>query len=252
MKCQTVRTDLHLEPETVAVQEHVATCAGCRAYAVRFARLDNVLRGELLHAPPPALQHRLATLAVPAAPSDRVAAAVRNELIMPAPAALTERLLALVPQPAPVLSPLDLVVRDELVVQAPPVLTARLHALVPHMSLELQAAARPRPRRAVVATVYFVTAALVLVSLMFAGQVYSTVIAELGIEAWLSRIAGLPAELLTLLYSYVPQARVVVGMLVQLQQPLQWLLVGLLVWAIVDMSHLQREQPSSSRPQQYA
>lgn len=252
MKCDTTRTDLHLDPDAAAVREHLAACASCAAYAARFARLDGVLRGELLVAPPPALRHRLATLAAPPAPPDRVAAVVHSELIMPAPAALTERLLALVPQPARKLSPLDLVVREELVVQAPPSLTARLRALVPQMSAELQAAARPRPRRAVVATVYFVTAALVFLSLMFAGQVYATVIAELGIEAWLAWIAGLPADLLTLLYSYVPQARVVVGTLVQLQQPLQWLLVGLLVWAIVDMSQRQREQPSSPRPQQYA
>jgi hypothetical protein len=251
MKCQTVRTELHLEPDATGVQGHLAECAGCAAYAARFARLDGVLRGELLVAPPPALQQRLAMLPAPVPIPDRVAAAVRSELIMPAPAALTQRLLALVPEPAPVLSPLDLVVRDELVVQAPPALTARLGGLVPQMSAELQAA-RPRPRRAVVATVYFVTAALLVLSLMFAGQVYSTVITELGLEAWLARIAGLPAELLTLLYSYVPQARVVVGTLVELQQPLQWILVGLLVWAIVDMSQRQRDHQSSPRPQQYA
>lgn len=241
MNCETIRTDFHVEPTAAHVQRHLEACAQCRAYAARFARLDNVLRAELIVAPPAVLADTLAMIAAPAPSSERLAAAVRNEVIRPAPAVLTERLLALVPEPSRVTSPLDVALKRELVIEAPPEVSMRLQALVPQMSAEVKAAAPvARPRRRIVATVYFLTAAALLVSLMFAGDLYATMIHQLGLEQWFAQLAGMPAELLNRLYAIVPQARIVIGALVQLQQPLQWLLVGLLLWAIIDMTQHQR------------
>ncbi|HEX6289832.1 MAG TPA: hypothetical protein VFZ66_11605 [Herpetosiphonaceae bacterium] len=250
MDCQTVRTEIHVEPTNTAIHTHLQECARCAAYAERMARLDGVLRAELVVSAPATVTAELqAVVTSPARIHHRLDHAVRDELLVAVPAALTARLQALVPEPARVVSPLDVALRDELLVAVPVDLTARLQALVPHaapaMLPDLPVA--PRPRRWVVATVYFVTAALLMLSLLYAGQIYTLMIDQLGLSAWLSQIAGWPAELLNQLYAVVPQARVVVGALVRLQQPLQWLLVALVLWAVVDMSQRQGQ-----RERQYA
>jgi hypothetical protein len=267
MDCQTVRDDIHVEPTSEPIRAHLAGCPRCAAYAERFARLDQLLCTELVRTAPVALSAQLETLPSAAVLSfGPLETMVRDELVKEAPAALSARLLALVPTQAMVeaktTSPVEATLRNELVLQAPIDLTARLQALVPQMAASLanpEAAPVPvvvqpvptRPRRWVVATVYFVTAALLLVSLFYAGQLYSAVAVQLGIQEWLAEVAKLPGTLLTQLYNYVPQARTVVGILVQLQQPLQWLLVALVLWAVIDMT--QRQGPrQTENGRQYA
>lgn len=254
MNCQTMRTEVHIEPTAPAVQAHLGTCAYCAAYAERFTRLDRVLRAELVVAAPAVVTDELERITTVSAPS-RLDLALRETLLAQAPAALTTRLLDLVPRPVPITSPVDTVVRDALLVQAPAALTARLLDLVPQMAASTQVApvvpsqpvARPQPRRWVVATVYFATAALLLLSMFYAGQIYSTVIGQLGLQYWLAEIASLPAALLSWLYETVPASRIVVSTFVGLRQPLQWLLVALVLWAIVDMTQRQGQ-----RGRQYA
>jgi hypothetical protein len=248
MDCQTVRTEIHVEPASPVIHTHLQGCARCARYAERMARLDTILRPALVVAAPEVVSVELQALAAPVPVYDRLDRVARDELLMPVPAALTARLQALVPEPARVASPLDAVLREALVVQAPPDLTARLQALVPvAVPAARSVAAVPRPRPWVIATVYCVTAALLFLSLLYAGQIYSLMIAQLGLSEWLSQVGRWPAEVLDLLYSVVPQARVVVGVLVRLQQPLQWLLAALVLWAVVDMS-----QQQGSRERQYA
>lgn len=248
MDCQTVRTEVHIEPATV--QPHLGTCPTCAAYAARFARLDRLVRGELVvQAPTPVTQRIEALIPAPSS-TDWLDVAVRDHLLVTAPSALTSRLLDLVPQPAKVTSRLDVALKAELVVQAPPELTTRLQALIAHMfaAPASQAVSAPaRPRRWVVMTVYAVTMLLVGLSLMYAGQVYTTVITQLGLEQWLQQVAGLPAQFLEWLYATLPQSRIAVGVIVRLQQPLQWLLVALFLWAVIDMT-----QRRPQRAQQYA
>jgi hypothetical protein len=266
MDCQTVRDDIHVEPSSAPVRAHLAGCPRCAAYTERFARLDQLLRAELVSIAPVALSAQLEALPSAAAPAlGRLELAVRDELVRQAPAALSARLLALTPvvEAAPArVSSFESTLRNQLVLQAPVDLTARLQALVPQMAgsladpasvqLPLAAAVVPaRPRRWVVATVYFVTAALLLASLFYAGQLYSAVAVQLGIQDWLAEVANLPAVLLTQLYDYVPQARTVVGIVVQLQQPLQWLLVALVLWAVIDMTQRQGSRQTDNN-RQYA
>ncbi len=233
INCQTARDDVHVLPHDAAVQAHLAVCPACAAYDARFARLDQVARAELVLSTPASLTHELARLLTHPPRESRLEAALRAEVCVSAPADLTERLMALVaPERAPA-SRTDVALREALVLQAPPDLTARLQALMPQP-------APARPQRWVVTTVYFVTAALLMLSLTFAGQVYGLLIAQLGLEAWIAQIAALPGDLLNQLYAYVPQARTVVGALVQLQQPLQWITVALLLWAVIDMTQRQR------------
>lgn len=254
MDCQTTRTEVHIEPAAPAVQAHLGTCAACAMYAERFTRLDRMIRTELVVAAPTVVTHQL-ELAVAQPEPTRLEAALRGAVLVQAPPALTARLLDLVPRPAPVASPVDALVRDALLVQAPSALTARLLDLVPQMTAPAPVVpvaqplpvAQPQPRRWVVATVYFVTAALLLFSMFYAGQIYGMVVAQLGLEAWLTEVASLPAQLLNQLYTLVPQSRIVVGALVRLQQPLQWLLMTLVLWAIVDMTQRQNQ-----RARQYA
>jgi hypothetical protein len=255
MDCQIVRTEIHVEPTNTAIHTHLQGCERCARYAERMARLDGILRPELVAIAPTAVTARLQALsAAPARPVDRLERAVRDELLMSAPAALTARLQALVPEPARVPSALDTVLREALVVQAPPELTARLQALVPSaVPVPSKVPVVHRSRQWVVAAVYFATAALLLLSLMYAGQVYSLMIAQLGLGEWLSQIGRWPADMLDQLYAVVPQARVVVGVLVRLQQPLQWLLAALVLWAVIDMSQQQgSHEQQSARGRQYA
>lgn len=248
MDCQTVRTEIHIEPTNAALKVHLESCVRCASYAEHMRRLDGVLRAELFVPVPAAVSAELQAVAVrPARAHDRLDVAARDELLVAVPADLTARLQSLVVPPARARSPLDLALRDALVVQAPPELTARLQALVPQTAPVVVPELVPavRPRRWVVATVYFVTAALLLLSLMYAGQIYGLMIDQLGLNTWLSEIASWPAELLQQLYTTYPQARTVVSTLVRMQQPLQWLLIALVVWAVVDMSQRQgpREGP---------
>lgn len=254
MDCQTVRTEIHIEPTDAGLLTHLQSCARCATYAEHMTRLDGVLRAELSVPAPAAVSAELHAVATrPARAQDRLDVAARDELLVAVPADLTARLQLLVAQPAPARSVLDVALRDALVIQAPPELTARLQALVPQAAPVVVPEFAPvaRPRRWVVATVYFVTAALLLLSLMYAGQIYSLMIDQLGLNMWLSEIASWPAEMLNQLYTVVPQARTVVSTLVRIQQPLQWLLVALVVWAVIDMSQRQgpREGP---RGRQYA
>lgn len=254
MDCQTMRTEVHIEPAAPAVQAHLGTCAACAMYAERFTRLDRMLRAELVATAPAVVTHQL-ELAVAVPEPTRLEAALRATVLVESPPALTARLLDLVPRPVAVPSPVDALVRDALLVQAPPALTARLLDLVPQVTavapvvpvVQPLPVAQPQPRRWVIATVYFVTAALLLFSMVYAGQIYGIVVAQLGLEAWLTEVAGLPAQLLNQLYTLVPQSRIVVGAFVRLQQPLQWLLMTLVLWAIVDMTQRQNQ-----RPRQYA
>ncbi|HEY0734882.1 MAG TPA: hypothetical protein VGD69_08225 [Herpetosiphonaceae bacterium] len=254
MDCQTVRTEIHIEPTNAALNAHLESCVRCAGYAEYMTRLDGVLRAELFVPAPAAVSAELQVVAArPARVDDRLDVAARDELLVAVPADLTARLQSLVVQPARARSPLDLALRDALVIQAPPELTARLQALVPQAAPAVVPEFAPavRPRRWVVATVYFVTATLLLLSLMYAGQIYGLMIDQLGLNTWLSEIARLPAALLQQLYTAYPQARTVVSTLVRIQQPLQWLLIALVVWAVVDMSQRQgpREGP---RGQQFA
>ena len=263
MDCQTVRDDLHVEPTSVPVRTHLAGCPRCTIYAERMSRLDQMVRGELVTTVPATISVQLETLATAPAPQlSRLDAAARDELVIAAPKAVSARLLALVPaeplEPARVAAPVDTVLREALVLQAPADLTARLQALVPRVAApEPVSAAVPapvvpaRPRRWVVATVYAITSALLLLSLLYAGQVYTVVLTQLGLEQWLTQISELPAAVLTQLYTYVPQSRVVIGVLVSLRQPLQWLLVALVLWAVIDMSQRQRQSYAEGK-RQYA
>lgn len=246
MNCQTVRTELHCEPDSV--QAHLRVCPGCASYAERFARLDGVLRGELRLQAPSELSRSIRMLPAASGAPARLDTALRAELVLQAPPPLSERLLALVPRPNPVRTPVDAALRDQLILQAPAELTTRLAALAAGQAA-LSVPAR-RPRRWVVSTVYAATAVLLVMSLMFAGQLYGAIAAQLGFEQLLTQLAGLPAQGLDWLYSVVPQSRVVVSAIVELQQPLQWLLLALIMWAVFDIT--QRQGRGSTQTAQQA
>src|SRR3712207_714612 len=132
MDCQTVRTDIHIEPTNAAIHAHLQMCASCASYTERMARLDRVVCAELVVAAPAAVTAELQAVATSSGSAyDCLDRALRDELLAPAPAALTARLQSLVLEPARAGSALDLAMRDELLVQAPAELTARLQALVP-------------------------------------------------------------------------------------------------------------------------
>jgi anti-sigma factor RsiW len=232
MDCQAARTTFHETPTDSAVQAHLQGCPACAAYAARFARLDQVLPSTLVVSAPPALSARLQNVLEKQPLGDaRLEAAVHAELVRQAPPELTTRLQALVQEHRRLPARVDATLRQELMSPVPAELTARLQALVSTASASV-----PQPRRWVVGTVYLLTAATLLFGLMFASSIYHLMLTQLGLEVWWSEVASLPSVLLDQLYFYVPQSRVVVGAIVWLQQPLQWLLAALLLWAVLDRS----------------
>ena len=163
----------------------------------------------------------------------RVAQATRASLVVQAPPELSARLLSLA---APRLhTRLDVALRQELVVHAPADLCSRLNHIALHGTPALT-------RRPWVIAVYVVTAVLLGVSLFVGMQVYGLALQELVASPWWHALAALPGQLLDQLYGYVPQARYLVTALASLQRALQWLLAGLLMWAVLEMRTPQRVQ----------
>lgn len=157
----------------------------------------------------------------------RAIAAVRSALVVQAPPELSARLLALAaPAPQPVR--LDLAMKRAMVLEAPPDLSAKLQQLAISPTLQ------PAPRRWAM-PVYAATLVLLGVVLMVAGQVYGLALQELGIGAIWRGVAELPGQWLNQLYDYFPQGRYVVDAFFSLQRALQWVLIGVLMWAVLEM-----------------
>jgi len=157
----------------------------------------------------------------------RAIAAVRSALIVQAPPELSARLLALA-APAPQPARLDLAIKKAMVVPAPPELSARLQRLA------LSPVPEPVPRRWAM-PLYAATLVLLGIVLIVAGQVYGLALQELGIGALWRGVAELPGQWLNQLYGYFPQGRYVVDAFFSLQRALQWVLIGVLMWAVLEM-----------------
>ena len=168
----------------------------------------------------------------------RLAVALRSALIVDAPPELSARLLALA-TPAPP-SRVDAALKQALVVPVPPKLSRQLQMLVPGAP-PVQTVRRPW-----VMPVYALTVVLLGVVLFFAGQVYGLALQELGVSELWQAAAQLPQQWLDQFYVFFPQGRYVVGMFLALQQALQWVLVGLVMWAVLEMGTLQRAQRITS------
>lgn len=157
----------------------------------------------------------------------RAIAAVRSALIVQAPPELSARLLALaVPAPQP--ARLDLALKKAMVLQASPALSARLQQLA------LSPVPAPAPRRWAM-PLYATTLVLLGIVLIVAGQVYGLALQELGIGTVWRGVAELPGQWLNQLYSYFPQGRYVVDAFLSLQRALQWVLIGILMWVVLEM-----------------
>jgi hypothetical protein len=162
--------------------------------------------------------------------------ALRAALVVETPAELSVRLLALA-QPAPSPSRLDLAIKQSVVTPAPPELSARLQMLVPGAAPATQPAASSRRW---VMPVYAATAVLLGVLVFFAAQAYGMALQELGVTELWRTAAALPNQWLAQFYAFFPQGQYVVRAFVQLQQALQWVLIGLLMWAVLEMRTPQR------------
>ena len=168
----------------------------------------------------------------------RVAVALRAATVIEAPADLSVRLMALA-QPAPRATRLDVALQRSVVLEAPPDLTRRLAALVPGQAAVVPA----RPRWMM--TVYGLTAVLLGVLLIAASQVYGVSLQPLGIGDLVRAAAQVPMTWLDQLYAVFPQGRYVVDAFFSLQQALQWVLAGLLMWAVLEMRMPRRARAAA-------
>jgi hypothetical protein len=165
----------------------------------------------------------------------RVMSVLRTELVVEAPPELSLRLLALAaPQPQP--ARLDMALKMALVVPPPPDLSRQLLALAGTSSAVMAA------RRRWITLVYAATAILLAVVLMFAGQIYGMAIQELGLgEVW-STVTQLSGQWTAQFYASFPQGHYLVDAFLSLQRALQWVLVGLVMWAVLEMRAPRRAQ----------
>jgi hypothetical protein len=142
-------------------------------------------------------------------------------------------------QPAPQPSRLDAALQQSLVVDVPIDLSRRLELLVP-------GAVPARPvRRPWLTAVYALTVVALGVLLFFASQTYGAVLQQLGVAALWTSAAQLPAQWLQQIYAVFPQGHYVVDAFFALQRALQWVLVGLVMWAVLEMRAPQRARASA-------
>lgn len=157
----------------------------------------------------------------------RVDQVLRASVVLQAPPDLSTRLLTLT---APSAQParLDMALKQALVMPVPPELAARLGRLVPNTAVQSR-------RKPWVLPMYLLTAIVAVVLLIVAGQVYGLALQQLGVSEVWHAAAALPGQWLDQLYAVFPQGRYVVSAFLSLQRALQWLLIGLLMWAVLEM-----------------
>ena len=102
-----------------------------------------------------------------------------------------------------------------------------------------------RTRRPWVMPVYAMTTLLLSVVLVLAGQVYGLALEQLGISELWRGVAQLPGEWLQQLQTVFPQAQYLVTMFFSLQRALQWVLAGLLMWAVLELRTPQRARQAA-------
>lgn len=158
----------------------------------------------------------------------RVSLVLRSSLVVDAPPELSARLLALA-APAPQSSRLDAALRSALVVPAPVDLGRRLELLAAGVT------PAPTVRRPWLMPVYAATALLLGIVLFFAAQAYGAALQQLGVGELWAAAAQLPGHWLQQMYAFFPQGHYVVDAFVSLQRSLQWVLIGLLMWAVLEM-----------------
>ena len=168
----------------------------------------------------------------------RIDVALRATLVVEAPPDLSARLLALATAEARP-SRLDTALERALVLPAPPELSRRLARLAPG-GMPMQ-----RTRRPWVMPVYAMTTLLLSVVLVLAGQVYGLALEQLGISELWRGVAQLPSEWLHQLQTVFPQAQYLVTMFFSLQRALQWVLAGLLMWAVLELRTPQRARQAA-------
>lgn len=200
------------------------------------------------------------TLALPPNETNetRLDVALRTALVAAPPADLVARLLALT-APAPAPQHMDTALRNALIVEPPAELVARLHRLVPTHTVAaplpgwlqpvnsaVEPVAEAAPRRRWVQSVYALTALALGVFLVLAANMMGDALTSMGAAETVRQLTALPNEWLGRLYAVAPPMEQVAEIYQALQRPLQWLLVGLVMWAVLDMRK-PREMVMASR-----
>ncbi len=164
----------------------------------------------------------------------RVETALRSAFVAEAPAELTARLLALA-APAPQMSRFDRALQQAMVVPVPPELAQRLALLAYPQGVIVPARSRW------MWAAYGFAAILLGVILVFAAQAFGLALQQLGVPDLWSDIMRTPQQWLAQFYVAFPLARYVVSGLVMMQGALQWVLVGLIMWMVLELRTPQQQ-----------
>ncbi|GAC1359896.1 MAG: hypothetical protein NVS4B8_29240 [Herpetosiphon sp.] len=162
----------------------------------------------------------------------RMDAALRAALVVEPPAELQAQLLLLTTQLLP--PRVELATRSALILDPPPELHARLMSLVPatRRATVPAVAARRHHWAAVAYATAFMAIGMVLV---LGTTLYGQWLDQTGLTTLFLHWLAMPGVFLGRLYTVVPTLQVIVHGYVLLQQPLQWLLVALMMIGILQM-----------------
>lgn len=146
---------------------------------------------------------------------------------------------------------LDVVLRAEMTWEAPAALSAALMALAANPAAALAQApaplaapapaapARSRPKPWIVTTVYGLTAAVVVLSLLVAWQVLAVFAPQVEIGVALTQLLALPERAVAYLNQALPQSRYAIDLFLRVRVQLMWLLLVAVLWAALDSMNLQ-------------
>ncbi len=152
---------------------------------------------------------------------------LRAEMTWEAPAALGARLLALAANPAAALE------QAATLEQAPA--PAPLAAPAPAPAVP----ARSRPKPWIVTTVYGLTAAVVVLSLLVAWQAVVLFAPQFDLSTVLTQLLALPQQGLAYLNKALPESRYAIDLFLRVRVQLMWLLLVAVLWAALDSMNLQ-------------
>ncbi|GIV96928.1 MAG: anti-sigma factor [Herpetosiphonaceae bacterium] len=127
---------------------------------------------------------------------------------------------------------LDTALKAELVVTAPPELTALLVAMVPALAsgapIRTKRWYRQRLIAALIASV-LVSASVILLALGF--HWFAQFV---GADQIVATVTSWPGVLIEYLYYWLPASQYVVEAILSLREPLQWIVIALLLWRAFD------------------
>ncbi|WP_110520413.1 hypothetical protein [Herpetosiphon llansteffanensis] len=137
----------------------------------------------------------------------------------------------------------DTVVRSAMITSVPDDLTAKLLALVPGLMPPLMVRSKhwKLQRRAFVGLSG--VASILAIGLLVYGLFLLA--GAVGVEQWLASASTWPGVAIDWLYRHIPSSRSVVAAMITMRQPLQWIILLILIWQVWERMPLPNKQQTA-------